>query len=79
MPYDKRVLLHELSSCSPFYGCIIILLLSFNEYIVSLFKLALSMCHCGMQRGIMILNIRIFRAGNISYFMDFKSFKAFVD
>lgn len=65
--------------CNPFYGCIITLLLSFDEYIVSLFKLALGVCHCGMQRVMIILNIRIFRADTISYFMDFKNLKAFVD
>lgn len=75
MPYDKQVLLHETSLCSPFYVCVI-LWLPFNEYGVSLFKLALGVCHCGMQRVMMILNIRTFRADNISYFMNFRSLKA---
>lgn len=46
---------------------------------VSLFKLALGVWHYGMQKVMMILNIRIFRADNISCFMDFKSLKATVD
>jgi len=79
MPYDKHVLLHELSLCSPFYVCVIILWLPSNEYSVSLFKLALGVCHCGMQRVMMILNIRIFRADNLSYFMDFRSLKAIIN
>lgn len=66
MPYDKQVLLHETSLYSLFYGCIITLLLSFNECIVSLFKLALDVCHCGMQRVMMILSIKIFRADNFA-------------
>lgn len=53
--------------------------LPFNEYSVSLFKLALGVCHCGMQRVMMILNIRISRADNISYFMDFRSLKAIIN
>lgn len=43
------------------------------------FKLALGVCHCGIQRVMMILNIRTFRAENISYFMDFKNLKAIID
>lgn len=50
MPYDKWVLLHESSLYSPFDVCIITLLLSFNECFVFLFKSALGVCHCGMQR-----------------------------
>lgn len=46
---------------------------------VSLFKLALGECHCGMQRVMMILNIRIFREDNISHFMDFRSLKAIIN
>lgn len=78
-PDDKQVLLHETSLCSPFYVCVLMSWLPFNEYSVSLFKLALGVCHCGMQRVMMILNIRISRADNISYFMDFRSLKAIIN
>ena len=47
MPYDERVLLHETLR-------IVILWLLSNEYIVSLFQLALSVCHCGMQKVMVI-------------------------
>lgn len=78
MPYVKQVLLTDTSLDSPFYVCIFTLLLSLNECTVSLYKLALDVCPCGMQRVRMTFNIRIFRADDISYFMDFKSLKTVV-
>lgn len=81
MPYDERVLPHETPSpsCSPLYVCIVILWLLSNEVHCFPFSVGLRCVSLWHAEGYDDLSIRIFRAGNISYFMDFKNLKAIVD